>query len=107
MHKKIAGLIGVVSAAVTLDAAQAAMPQQPRPDAALTASSFADLLNPIPNAVALLKNSDEALAAQGSESAKVELAQYYHHHNHYRRFFYHHHHHHYYHHHHHHHFYRY
>ena len=62
----------------------------------LKANSFAELLEPIPNAPALLMAMDEKPAAENN----VQLAQYYHHHHHHhhhrywRRYRHHHHHHH-------------
>jgi hypothetical protein len=85
MDKKIAGLLGAVAALGTLGAAQAT--PAPAPSDTLTASSYADLLEPIPNAAKILQALDEqapTAAAQGN----VELAGWYHHHHH------HHHHHH-------------
>lgn len=102
MDKKIAGLVGAISALVPLGAVTA--PATAAPDGALTANSYADLLKPIPNAVEQLKASDAVLKQENA--AKVEMAQYYYHHHHHhhflRRFFhpYYHHHHHWYHHHH-------
>jgi len=67
-------------------AAQAATPATADTSAALSAGSYADLLAPIPNAVALLQ-ADDAVRVQ---QPRVQLAQYHHHHHH----SYHHHHHH-------------
>jgi hypothetical protein len=113
MDKKIAGLLGAVAAVSTMGTAQAA--PTPNPTETLRANSFAELLEPIPNAAALLQAvaaQDQAETADGN----VQLAQYHHHHHHhhaYRRYAprivvvtrhrHHHHHHHHYHHHHHHH----
>jgi hypothetical protein len=85
MEKKIAGLLGAAAALGTFNAAQAA----PTPDLTQTlrASSFAELLQPIPNAAALLQAIDEQGPAK-SVDGNVQVAQYYHHHHH------HHHHHH-------------
>jgi hypothetical protein len=85
MDKKIAGLLGAAAALGTLNAAQAA--PAPAPSDRLRASSFADLLEPIPNAASLLQAIDESTPAQ-SAGDNVQLAQFYHHHHH------HHHHHH-------------
>jgi hypothetical protein len=69
----------------------------------LSPTSYAELLQPIPNAVALLKTANELEAAArtskaGESGAQTQLAQYWphhHHHNNYwRRRYYHHHHHH-------------
>jgi hypothetical protein len=71
MDKKIAGLLGAVAGLATISAAQAAPEPGPTPSEALQASSYADLLAPIPNAVAALK-ADNTVRAQN-----LELAQYY------------------------------
>ncbi len=104
MDKKIAGLLGAVAALGTLNVAQAA--PAPTPADALQANSFADLLEPIPNAKALLQAVDEREPAPAAKD-NVQLAQYYHHHHHHhhwrrpvvvvvphRRYHHHHHHHH-------------
>ncbi|WP_315797112.1 MULTISPECIES: hypothetical protein [unclassified Bradyrhizobium] len=84
MDKKIAGLLGAVAAVGALGTAQASA--APAPTDVLKANSYADLLEPIPNAAKVLQALDE----QGPPTAepKVQLAQWYHHHHH------HHHHHH-------------
>src|SRR5579872_4910497 len=99
MDKKIAGLLGAVAALGTVNAAQAA-PTPSTPGDGLRANSFAELLEPIPNAASLLRAVDQAQPAPSTE-ANVQLAQlYYHHHNHHhhhhfwRRYRHHHHHHH-------------
>jgi hypothetical protein len=109
MEKRIAGLLGAVATLGAMNAAQAA-PTPPASDETLRASSFAELLEPIPNAAMLLRAVEQAPPAPSMEG-NVQLAQYYHHHHHhhhhhfwrryYRDRFYHHHHHH------HHHYYRY
>jgi hypothetical protein len=114
MEKKIAGLLGAVAALSTLSAAQAT--PGPDPTEVLQANSYAELLEPIPNAAALLRAVDEAKPAPSADG-QVEVAQYYHHHHHhhhhhafypryydpygpvvvvprYRRYYHHHHHHH-------------
>ena len=82
MEKKIAGLLGAVAALSAAGSAQAA----PAPTDILKANSFAELLQPIPDAAATLQAVDEAAPIQPREN--VQLAQFYHHHHH------HHHHHH-------------
>jgi hypothetical protein len=114
MDKKIAGLLGAVAALGSMNAAQAA--PSPDPTEVLRANSYAELLEPIPNASALLRAVDEA-RSEPSADANVQVAQYYHHHHHhhhhhafypryydpygpvvvvprYRRYYHHHHHHH-------------
>jgi hypothetical protein len=109
MDKKIAGLIGAVSALASFDVAHAATTSHVQD--VMTVNSYDDLLKPIPNAVETLKASNAVLAEQAASDngAKLEMAQYYHHHHHHHRFFrpfyrhHHHHHHHFFRHHHHHH----
>lgn len=95
MDKKIVGLLGAISSVAAMTAVQAA----PSPDAneISTARSYAELLQPIPNAVALL----EAARAADAERAKTETGQdqsaqmvWHHHHHHHHRWWHHHHHHH-------------
>jgi hypothetical protein len=105
MEKKIAGVLGAVAALSTLTAAQAA------PGDILRANSYAELLNPIPDAAAQLKALDEREASQQAGREKnLQLAYHHHHHHHHRAYFrrpiivvphrhYHHHHHHHHHHH--------
>jgi hypothetical protein len=80
MDKKIAGLLGAVAALGGLNAAQAAPALDPTE--ILRANSFAELLEPIPNAAELLR----AVDAQPPAEAVVHEAQYYpyyrHHHHH-------------------------
>ncbi|MBN9149692.1 MULTISPECIES: hypothetical protein [Nitrobacteraceae] len=123
MDKKIAGLIGAVATLGACNVAEAAPPVvNPAPTDVLQANSYADLLQPIPNALTTLQAIDAA--SSPSADGQIELAQFYyhhhhhHHHHHHRwhraprivvvppRWHHHHHHHHFYHHHHHHHFYR-
>jgi len=111
MERKIAGLLGAVATLGAVNAAQAAPMPAAAPADTFRANSFAELLQPIPNATATLKAIDESQPGPSTEG-NVQLAQYYHHHHHHhhhgywRRYWgprYHHHHHH----HHHHHYYRY
>ena len=77
MDKKIAGLLGAAAAVATVGGANATeapgTPQNP-------ATSYRELLNPVPNAVAALTD-DNAQRANASQR-DVKLAQYYHHHHH-------------------------
>lgn len=86
MDKKIAGLLGAVAAVSTMGTAQAA--PTPNPTETLRANSFAELLEPIPNAAALLQAVDEQDRAETADG-NVQLARYHHHHHHhhaYRRY---------------------
>src|ERR1700739_3620136 len=51
MDQKIAGLLGAVAGLATAGAAQAAIEPAPNASEALHASSYADLLTPVPNAI--------------------------------------------------------
>jgi hypothetical protein len=95
MGKKIAGLVGAMVTLGALNAAEAAPIASPAPADILKANSFADLLEPIPNAATLLRVVDESAPAT-SANENIQLAQYHHHHHHHhyrRRHHYHHHHH--------------
>src|SRR5579859_3075266 len=81
MEKKIAGLLGAVAALSTLNAAQAAPALAPAPLDVLHANGYADLLEPIPNAVALLKQVDDQTPAPSAKAA-MQVAQAHHHHHH-------------------------
>jgi hypothetical protein len=85
MDKKIAALLGAVASVSTLGAAQAATPVNPGD--ALQASSYADLLAPVPNAVAALIADDAARASKSDgemEVAQIQVQIGHHHHHHHR-----------------------
>jgi hypothetical protein len=116
VDQKIVGIVGAVAGLASLDATQSVATATPNPQVFSNAKSYAELLDPIPNALVLLRAADAAAAStaqtqNADEVSGVELAQYYHHHHHHHhhRYFRHHHHHHHwwrrYHHHHHHHYY--
>ncbi|MGZ5876968.1 MAG: hypothetical protein ACXWKP_33370 [Bradyrhizobium sp.] len=88
MEKKIAGLLGAMATLGAFNAAEAAPIPSPAPTDVLRANSFADLLEPIPNAAALLQAVDESKPAP-SANENVQLTQFYYHDHHH-----HHHHHH-------------
>ncbi len=79
MDKKIVGLVGAVTALMAPGAAQAMPAATPSINEVLSVQSYADLLDPIPNARALLR---EANAAAAQKPARVEKTQYYGHHHH-------------------------
>lgn len=93
MDKKIAGLLGAVATLTSMNAANAATPA---PTETLQVASYADLLNPVPNAVAQLIADDAARSGKSSaeDLGGVQLAQHHHHHRYQRRRHRHHHHHH-------------
>ena len=82
--KKIAGILG---AAVAATAMTGATPS-------LAANSFAELLEPVPNAVAALKADDARVAEQSDGRFQVAQWHHHHHHHHHRYWRRHHHHHH-------------
>ena len=93
MDKKIAGLLGAVATLGAMNATQAA--PAPAPTDVMRANSFADLLQPIPNAAKLLQAIDESAPAQPTDP-NIQLAQivigvgrehhhHHHHHHAYRR----------------------
>jgi hypothetical protein len=97
MDKKIAGLLGAVAGLATMSAAQAATQPAANPPEALQASSYADLLAPIPNAAAVLR-ADDAARAEAPASGAMEGIQvtqayypyqpyYRHHHHHHHRYY--------------------
>ncbi|MGA2044089.1 MAG: hypothetical protein ABSG83_12050 [Roseiarcus sp.] len=91
MDKKILGLIAAVS---SLGAAGAAQADTPPASSVMDARSFAELLDPIPDAASVLSAVD-----QEPNARPVQLAQWHHHHHRWWRRHRHHHHHHHHHHH--------
>jgi hypothetical protein len=100
MDKKIAGLVGAISAGASLDIAHAAQAATPNVTEILRAQSYEELLKPIPNAVALLRAADAARPggvrgeADSGPAPNVQQAQYYPYYYPYGYPYYHHHHHH-------------
>ena len=89
MDKSVLGLLGGASAlALASGAASAAASPMSEASGLRPAQSFAELLDPIPNAVNTLRAQEEN--AGNAESEPLQLAQYYygyphhHHHHHYR-----------------------
>src|ERR1039458_10186082 len=83
MGRKIAGQVGAMATLGAFNAAEAAPSPSPAPTDVLRANSFADLLEPIPNAATLLQAVDESGPVSSAED-NVQLAQLYvqHHHHH-------------------------
>jgi hypothetical protein len=79
MDKRLAGLLGAAAALTTVTAAHATAPIQSE---FAPATSYRDLLAPIPNAVAALKADDARLAQTSASDLKV--AEDHHHHHHHR-----------------------
>ncbi len=85
MDKTITGLLGAAAALTTLSAAQA---KPIEPAAPPPATSYADLLQPVPNALALQK-ADDARRDEAIPRGEVRLAQWFrehHHHHHHHRY---------------------
>lgn len=88
MEKKTAGLLGALAGLAAMGTAQAAIAPPASPAEALHVSSYADLLAPVPDAVAVLK-ADDALRARmagdtlnGAQLAQNYYGQQQHHHHH-------------------------
>ena len=82
MDKKIAGLLGAVATLGAMNTAQAAPLPSPAPTDVLRANSFADLLEPIANAAAVLQAVDESQTVPLASDNVVPAQFYYHHHHH-------------------------
>ncbi len=91
MERKLAGLVGGVAALATVTAADAA-PLSPTPAAA---TSYRDLLEPVPDAIAAVKADDARMtAALANNPLQLVQWSYYrrhppitpHHHHHHHRF---------------------
>ncbi len=84
MDKKIAGLLGAAAALTTVTAAQAATPAAQ--SAASAPTSYRELLNPVSNAVPLLKADDarraQADTIQTAETVIIKKKDHHHHHHH-------------------------
>lgn len=85
MDKKIVGLLGAVSALASLNPAQAAT--SPDPSEVLKASSFADLLQPIPNAMEKLQAVDETGSPPKVRMAQFFIEHHHHHHHHHHGYY--------------------
>jgi hypothetical protein len=96
MEKTALRLIAALGAVVPLGAALAA--EAPDETRALHAASVAELLDPIPNALGVMKATETERAAQAEQQQKLAQIYYghhhHHHHHHHRRYYRHHHHHH-------------
>jgi hypothetical protein len=106
LDKTLISLLGGASALALLSGSSASAASPPDGANMLQpARSFAELLDPIPNAENVLRAENErsADAAVGPEAPMVVAQYYHHHHHHHHHYYHHHHHHHYYHHHYHHH----
>jgi hypothetical protein len=85
MDKKIAGLLGAAAALTTVTAAHASAPAQTTE--LTSAISYRDLLEPVPNAMVVLK-ADNARLGEEPTAKGTQVAQYHHHHH---RYYHHHH----------------
>ena len=85
MDKKIAGLLGAVGALASLNTAQAATTSDPTD--VLKAQSFADLLEPIPNAMEKLRAVDETGSPPKLRMAQLFIEHRHHHHHHHHGYY--------------------
>jgi hypothetical protein len=83
MDKRIAALLGAAAALTTTHTGAAAAPGTSDLARLRQPKSYAELLEPIPNAVAVLKSDDESPTVSGP----VERVRYYHHHHHHHGYF--------------------
>jgi hypothetical protein len=106
LDKTIMSLLGGASALALLGGCQAsAAPSLGGSSMLQPAGSFAELLDPIPNAESILRAENERANDEDSAQEKPMVMAQYHHHHHYHHHHYHHHHYHHHHYHHHHHYY--
>jgi hypothetical protein len=89
---KVVGMVGAISGLAALDGAQAATIESPN-TALPAAKSYAELLEPIPNALAVLR-AEAARSAQEAEADASAIPVQYRHHHHHNRWWRRHHHHH-------------
>ena len=86
MDKKIASLLGAVGALATIGSAHAAT--IPDPAEVLTVRSYADLLNPIPNAMAVLEAIDNSASKPVTNVQVAQFFEHHHHHHHHHHRYY-------------------
>ena len=85
MDRKVVGLIGAVGVLASGEASQAAVAPPQSIEAAMQVHSYADLLRPIPNAVALAAQREPVPPAPSEgpiEKAQVVILHHHHHHHH-------------------------
>ena len=88
MDKRIAGLLGAVAGVASVNSAQAAPQPATNAAEALQAATYAELLTPIPNALAMLQEDDANRAQRpASEGVRVAQAHHHHHHHHHSEYF--------------------
>ena len=88
MDRKIAGLLGAATALATIAGVQAAA-ASPAQTQSAPATSYRDLLDPVPDALSQLKADDARLAEQSSAATRVaqvsvQIGHHHHHHHHLR-----------------------
>ena len=96
MDQKTVGLLGAVAGLAAIASAHAANAPAVNPQEALQASTYADLLAPVPNAAALVKADDLARAHRRKSEGEIQLAEFYigispprHHHHHHHHYHFH------------------
>jgi hypothetical protein len=95
MDKTVIGLVAAMGAAAPLAGAQAAVMPSHDAAAALSVASVAELLDPVPNAAAILAALDadnKPAEAAGHDAKGQQLAWHHHHHWHHHHWWHHHHH---------------
>ncbi len=92
MDKTLISLLSGASALALLSSQASAAPPADEVSLLQPARSFAELLDPIPNAQVVLRAEIERSGPAGEKP--IVMTQYYHHHHHYHHHYYHHHHHH-------------
>ena len=75
MDKTTVGLLGVAAGMAAMGSAQAASSPGPNVSEAMQASSYADLLSPVQDAVAVMQADDAARASQVELPSGVQLAE--------------------------------
>jgi len=94
MDKKIVGILAAIGSIAPMAAAQAAVTPD-EVDRAMNVSSFAELLQSVPNAPAILKAADEQRATTKGDEVQVAWHHHHHHwwwHHHHHHWWWHHHH---------------
>jgi len=88
MDKTIIGLVAVLGAAAPLASAHGAVMTADEANGALRASSISELLEPTPNAEAVLAALDSQPKPQTAPAEKgLQVAQWHHHHHHHHHWF--------------------
>ena len=85
MDKTLISLLGGASALALLGSQASAAPTADEANLLQPAQSFAELLDPIPNAEKVLRAENERSDAAVAEEKPIVMAQYHHHHHHHHQ----------------------